>query len=97
VPAVLTCSALRHEGVDRVWEALERTYRVRRDTGELAARRRQQNLRWLWNIIDDRLRQAIRSHPAVDAVRASLEQDVAAGVVSPEAAARRILDEFGIG
>jgi LAO/AO transport system kinase len=97
VPAVLTCSALRHEGVDRVWEALERTYRVRRETGELAARRRQQNLRWLWNIIDDRLRQAIRSHPAVDAVRASLEQDVAAGVVSPEAAARRILDEFGIG
>ncbi len=96
-PPVLTCSALHDIGIDEVWSAIEEKYAEMQASGELAERHRQQNSRWLWNIIDDRLRQAVRAHPAVGAIRDHLEQEVLAGRISPEHAARRILAAFGLG
>src|SRR5262249_23937392 len=43
-PAVLTCSALPGEGVGEVWAAVETRQRRLTATGELAERRRRQNL-----------------------------------------------------
>jgi LAO/AO transport system kinase len=93
-PAVLTCSALHNQGVDAVWEAIER--RVARLTagGRLAERRRQQNLRWLWSLVEDQLRQAVHAHPAVRAIQGDLERAVLAGTTPAAAAARQILEAF---
>jgi LAO/AO transport system kinase len=95
-PAVLTCSALLRRGVDTVWKEIERRHAARAASGELIARRRQQNLRWLWGEVEDRLRQAIHTNESVRAVRADLEREVLAGTLPPAAAARRILEAFGI-
>ena len=94
-PAVLTCSALQQEGVDAVWDAVERRHARLTASGELARRRRRQNLRWLWALVDDQLRQAVHTHPAVRAVRDELEREVLAGATPAAAAARRILEAFG--
>ncbi len=96
VPPVLTCSALHHQRVDAVWSAVEQRYEQIKSNGELAERRRRQGIRWLWAIIEDRLRQSIREHPEVRAIRHGLEQDVLAGALPPEVAARKILDAFGL-
>jgi LAO/AO transport system kinase len=96
-PAVLTCSALQQEGVDAVWDAVERRHARLTASGELARRRRRQNLRWLWALVDDQLRQAVHTHPAVRAIQGDLERDVLAGTTPAAAAARRILEAFGIG
>lgn len=93
-PPVLTCSALHEMGVDQVWEAIEERYTQMKASGELARRHQQQNTRWLWNIIDERLRQAVREHPAVRAIRHDLERDVMTGKLSAEHAARTILAAF---
>jgi LAO/AO transport system kinase len=95
-PAVLTCSALRQQGVVPVWGAVEWRHARLAASGQLTERRRRQNLRWLWNLVEDRLRQAIRSHPDVCAIRERLEQEVLAGIVPAAAAARRILEAFGM-
>jgi LAO/AO transport system kinase len=95
-PAVLTCSALHGQGVEAVWDAVERRQARLAAGGALAERRRRQNLRWLWALVEDGLRQAIHSHPAVRAVRAGLERDVLAGTVPAAAATRRILEAFGL-
>jgi LAO/AO transport system kinase len=95
-PAVLTCSALHRQGVDAVWEIIERRQQRMKATGELAERRRRQNLRWLWSLVEDQLRQAIHTHPAVQSIRDALERDVLAGMLPAEAAAWRILEAFGI-
>jgi LAO/AO transport system kinase len=95
-PDVLTCSALRQEGVDVVWEAIERRHARLVARGKLAERRRRQNLRWLWALVEDHLRQAIHTHPAVSAVRDDLEREVLAGKTPAATAARRILEAFGI-
>jgi LAO/AO transport system kinase len=95
-PPVLTCSALRQEGVGAVWGAVERRQQRLRATGDLAGRRRRQNLRWLWALVEDRLRQAVHTHPAVRAIQGDIERDVLAGTLPAAAAARRILEGFGM-
>jgi LAO/AO transport system kinase len=97
LPTVLTCSALEDQKVDAVWEAVENVYRRRKASGELAERRRQQNLRWLWALVEDQLRQSLRHHPAVKAIRHDLERDVLDGATPAAVAARRILEAFGLG
>jgi len=96
VPPVLTCSALQHEHVDSVWAAIKQRYARIKANGELAERHRRQGVRWLWTIIEDRLRQAVRDHPSVRAIRDDLETGVLAGTIPPEVAARKILEAFGL-
>jgi LAO/AO transport system kinase len=95
-PIVLTCSALHRQGIDAVGEIIERRQQRLKTIGELAERRRRQNLRWMWSLVEDQLRQAVYTHPAVQTLRDDLERDVLAGALPAEAAARRILEAFGI-
>jgi LAO/AO transport system kinase len=94
--AVLTCSARDGTGVDAVWGAVEERYARLAASEELAERRRRQNLRWLWALVEDRLRQALHTHPAVSLIREHLEREVLAGTTPAASAARRILEAFGI-
>jgi LAO/AO transport system kinase len=95
-PAVLTCSALNNVGVDKVWNAIEQRYTAMKSTSELTQRRRSQSVRWLWSTVDDRLQQAVRTHPTVHTLHAELEAKVLNGEITPEAAARQILVAFGL-
>ncbi len=95
MPAVLTCSALHGEGVDAVWQAVERRHARLSTSGALAERRRRQNLRWLWTLVEDQLRQAVHTHPAVRAIQEDLEREVLSGTTPAAAAARQILEAFG--
>jgi len=95
-PAVLTCSALCGQGVDGVWNAIEQRHARQTASGELFERRRQQNRRWLWDLVEDQFRQALYTHPAVRAIRDGLEQEVIGGTTSPSVAARQILEALGI-
>jgi GTPase len=95
-PVVLTCSALEQTGVEAVWTAVERRHARLAASGALAERRRRQNLRWLWALVEDQLRHAVHTHPGVREIRDGLERDVLAGTLPAAAAARRILEAFGV-
>ncbi len=95
-PDVLTCSSREDEGVDSVWQALATRFERMQDSGELSERRRKQNSRWLWHIVDDKLRQRVRENPQVEDIRTELEDQVRLGQLAPEAAARKILNAFGL-
>lgn len=96
MPTVLTCSALLGEGVDALWQSIAARQSRLIASGRLDERRRHQALRWMWSVVDDRLRQAVRSDPAVQAIREPLERQLLDGRLPPEAAARRILEAFGV-
>ncbi|HEY2760287.1 MAG TPA: methylmalonyl Co-A mutase-associated GTPase MeaB, partial [Pirellulales bacterium] len=95
-PDVFTCSALNDQGVDIVWHAVERRYMSLKTSGQLIERRNRQNVLWLWATIDDRMQQAVRTHPSVRALHYQLESKVLAGEITPEAAAQQVLDVFGL-
>lgn len=95
-PRIFTCSALLDEGIDAVWAAVEDRFQGLVSSGKLDERRRRQCLGLLWSIVEDRLKQALRESPRVNAIRDEVEREVLSGAATPEAAARRILDALGL-
>jgi LAO/AO transport system kinase len=93
-PVVLTCSALHQQGVDGIWEVVERRHARLRASGELAERRRRQSLCCLWTVVEDQLRQAVHAHLAVREIQDDLEREVLMGAIPPATGARRILAAF---
>jgi LAO/AO transport system kinase len=93
-PPVLTCSALTHVGLDTVWAQIELHRRTLADTGEFQAKRRQQQVDWMWSTVEDRLRAALRADPEVRRLVPGLEDDVRAGRLTHTLAGQRVLDAF---
>jgi LAO/AO transport system kinase len=91
---VLAVSALAKRGIPAFWDEVERHRSTMSGSGELAAKRRQQALAWMWTMIDTGVRQYFRQHPAVSAELAQLTQSVAEGLITPGAAAHRLLDSI---
>lgn len=96
-PRVVTCSARDDEGLDEIWQLVEEHHEQLSATGELDERRRGQLVRWLWTMVDDELRRAVREHPIVRGAAESLERSVRSGQLTATEAATEILRAFGIG
>ncbi len=90
-PQVLQFSALKAQGIDRFWDAVQRFRALQTANGRLEDRRRQQALSWMWERIASGLQQAFREHPAVKAQLPQVTQDVAQGRLAASTAARRLL------
>ena len=93
-PAVMQLSALRGQGIDTFIAQVERFHLLRRASGEFAARRQQQAMAWMWELIQARLQASFRQHPAVQARLPNLLHEVQDSKVTPSAAARTLLAEF---
>jgi LAO/AO transport system kinase len=91
---VLTCAGLTGDGLDAVWAKLVEHQERMQVSGELAERRRAQQVRWLWQMVRDGLEHQLRAHPAVRAATPELEAAVLAGELTPALAARQVLDTF---
>jgi LAO/AO transport system kinase len=93
-PQVMQLSALKGAGVAAFWSLVERLRAERERSGALAARRREQALAWMWDIVHARLRADFDAHPAVQAALPQMLNDVAEARIAPSAAARALLDRF---
>lgn len=94
-PPVLTCSGLTGAGLDTVWEQV-RAHRATLETsGELAAKRRRQQVDWTWAMVRDELQTRLHHHPAVRELAPELERQVRDGTITATLAAERILNAFG--
>ncbi|WP_308123574.1 methylmalonyl Co-A mutase-associated GTPase MeaB [Modestobacter marinus] len=91
---VLTCAGLTGQGLEQVWAAVVEHQDRMRASGALEARRREQQVRWVWQLVRDELEHRLRDHPAVRAATPELERDVLAGELTPALAARQLLDAF---
>ena len=93
-PPVLTVSARTGESLDRLWAIIKAHHDALEGAGELAGKRRAQQVRWMWSMLEARLRQALREHPAVRRLLDETETSVAEGRITPSAAVERILTAF---
>jgi GTPase len=90
-PPVLTVSALEERGMDGVWAVVE-TYREKLGaTGELAAKRREQQQAWFWSMLREGLERHFLARADVRQLVPTLEAAVAAGELTATAAAGRLL------
>jgi LAO/AO transport system kinase len=91
-PPVLTMSALEGTGLSDLWDTVLKHRRVLSDAGEFEARRRRQQVEWMWSMVRDAALDRVTSNSEVRAIRADLEQQVRDGALTPVLAAQRILD-----
>lgn len=94
VPPVMAVSAIEGTGLDQVWDHIQAYYQALADSGELAGHRADQQVRWMWAMVEDRLRDRLRASEAVADLTTLLEHQVAAGQTTPSAAADQILAAF---
>ena len=66
-PPVVTYSALTGDGVAELWATVLDHRERMTATGELAARRREQQVKWMWAMLEDRVFARLRSDPALKA------------------------------
>ena len=90
--SVITCSAFKGDGIDALWaHILDHRQRLTA-SGELAARRGAQQVKWMWTMLEERLFAPLRSDRAVKAMLSRIEADVARGVTAPAAAVEEIAE-----
>jgi LAO/AO transport system kinase len=97
MPRVVTSSAVTGDGLDEILEIIVEHRRLMEGNGRLEATRRGQALHWMWSLVDEGLRAAVREHPEVVRRIDDLERDVVDGAVTATAAAEEILAAFGVG
>jgi len=90
-PAVLTGSGLTGAGIDTLWKTVEAHRKALDGAGALEAKRRGQQVRWLWSMVEARVLEAFHADPKVKAASADLEQAVAQGRLPASEAAERLL------
>jgi LAO/AO transport system kinase len=91
-PPVLTLSALEGTGLGEMWAMVLKHRQVLTDAGEFDARRRTQQVEWMWSMVRDAVLDRVTSNPQVKTLRPTIEQQVRDGDLTAALAAQQILD-----
>tara|TARA_R110002096_G_scaffold104544_2_gene230327 strand:+ start:618 stop:1607 length:990 start_codon:yes stop_codon:yes gene_type:complete len=91
-PPVVACAGLTGEGLGDLWSKIVEHRRIFTETGERAQKRRTQQVRWMWAMVEDRLMTSLRASPAVRAALPELEAQVAGETLTPASAVERMLE-----
>ncbi len=93
-PRVVTSSGQTGSGLDDIWAIIREHHDLLSANGELDRRRQRQLLNWMWSLVDEGLRAAVRDQPEVAETISALEDDVLKGRVTAASAAETILNAF---
>jgi LAO/AO transport system kinase len=91
-PPVITYSALTGTGIDVLWQKILDHRTAMNASGEFAGRRRQQQIKWMWSMLEQRMMARLRADPAIRARVKKIEAEVADGRITPAVAAEQIAD-----
>src|ERR1700726_2804463 len=95
VPPVVTYSALTGDGIADLWRHVMNHRNKLTASGDLAVRRGEQQVKWMWSMLEERLFAPLRSDRTLKAALPRIEADVAAGRLAANAAVELIADMLG--
>ena len=91
-PPVITISGLKNQGLDTLWDEIQRHRNTLSGTGEFDARRKDQRVRWMWAMLEERVMTRFRQNDAVKLRLSNLEAQVSEGRLTPVMAVRELLE-----
>jgi LAO/AO transport system kinase len=91
-PPVVTYSALTAAGIAELWQKVLEHRDTMTASGEFAARRREQQVKWMWSMLETRMMARLRSDAAIRARVKKIEGEVADGRMAPAVAAETIAE-----
>jgi LAO/AO transport system kinase len=89
-PPVVTCSALKGAGIESLWTHVLDHRQKLTASGELAKLRGEQQVKWMWTMLEEWVFAPLRSDRALKAALPRIEADVAAGRLAPATAVEDI-------
>jgi LAO/AO transport system kinase len=95
-PPVVTYSALTGEGIADVWAKIGEHRQKLTESGELARRRQDQQVKWMWTMLDHRIFMRLKGDPRLRSRVSALEAAVAEGRLSPAMAVDEIAQTMGL-
>ena len=95
-PPVATYSGLTGDGIADLWKQVTTHREKMMASGELASKRREQQVKWMWAMLEDRLYAQLRATPGLKSKLPTMERAVAAGTLSPMMAVEEISQALGI-
>lgn len=94
VPKVLTYSGYYNLGIAEVWEMVHKYIDFVRENGYFERKRQQQAKYWMYETINEQLRNSFYRDPEIDRLLQKLEDDVLGNRKSSFIAAREALDKY---
>lgn len=91
-PPVVTYSALAGSGIAELWQKIREHRAAMTASGEFASRRRAQQVKWMWSMLEQRIMARLRTDSAIRAKVKKLEAEVAEGRVAPALAAEQLAE-----
>jgi LAO/AO transport system kinase len=89
-PPVVTYSAITGGGIPDLWGRILDHRQRMLDCGEFETRRREQQVKWMWTMLEARLLERLRHHPSLKVRLPAIERAVAEGRLSPALAVEEI-------
>jgi LAO/AO transport system kinase len=89
-PPVVTYSALSGDGLPAIWQSICDYRQSSEASGALTRKRLDQQVTWMWSLLEERLFAKLRADPELKARLPQLEKAVAAGTLSPMLAVEEI-------
>jgi LAO/AO transport system kinase len=93
-PVVTTASAIKNIGIDTVWDEIEKYKKLVDENGYFDKNRIQQQIQWMYNNINEELKQLFYGSKNIAEHLSVLEKDIISSKISPVKAAQKIIEEF---
>ena len=93
-PSVMACSALNNQGIEDIWQQVERFHSAITASAELQHNRQRQARSWMWSETAEALIAELKNHPQVKSLVPELERAVSEGKLPPTVAAQRLIEHY---
>lgn len=95
-PKVFTCSAVTGAGLEALWSCVEEFLAHTKHNQYFGDNRRRQGKYWMYETINEALRDSFYRNPQIEAMLPDMEQAVESDAKSPFTAARELLEKYNL-
>jgi len=93
-PKVLTCSAYMKTGISEIWDTVDEYMKMTKNNSYFQHRRNEQSKFWMYETINEQLRNDFYQNEKIEALMAESEEKVLKEEISSFVAAKKLLDLY---
>lgn len=93
-PPVMTVSGLANESLDKMWKKVVEHQEKLSASGELQEKRSGQQVRWMWSMLEDRMKSLLREKEEVTKLLEQVERSVESGSLPASVAVEDVMSQL---
>lgn len=94
IPRVSVCSAIEHSGMEEIWNTIQEYIQLTRNKGYFHQKRIDQSKYWMYESVEQRIKEAFFQHPEIQKLLPDLEYKLSAHVISSFEAADLLINTY---